>query len=82
MPSGLCAAFVGLDCRLLQLQNRAPGMTGNMFEMDAIGATAGGGTALAGSRPGDPGRIIGSSASSLPADGMVMMMGPVISGRW
>ncbi len=46
--SGLCAAFVGLIVAS-QLQTAHP-MTGNMFEMDAIGATVLGGTA-AGRRP-------------------------------
>ncbi|MCV5638556.1 ABC transporter permease, partial [Escherichia coli] len=51
--SGLCAAFVGLIVAS-QLQTAHP-MTGNMFEMDAIGATVLGGTALAGGR----GRVTG-----------------------
>ncbi len=46
--SGLCAALVGLIVAS-QLQTAHP-MTGNMFEMDAIGATVLGGTALAGAR--------------------------------
>ena len=48
-------------------------MTGNMFEMDAIGATVLGGTALAGGRGRVTGSIIGAFVIVFLADGMVMM---------
>ena len=48
-------------------------MTGNMFEMDAIGATVLGGTALAGGRGRVSGSIIGAFVIVFLADGMVMM---------
>lgn len=69
--SGLCAAFVGLIVAS-QLQTAHP-MTGNMFEMDAIGATVLGGTALAGGRGRVTGSIIGAFVIVFLADGMVMM---------
>ncbi|MCC7884950.1 ABC transporter permease, partial [Escherichia coli] len=69
--SGLCAAFVGLIVAS-QLQTAHP-MTGNMFEMDAIGATVLGGTALAGGRGRVSGSIIGAFVIVFLADGMVMM---------
>ena len=47
------------DC-CLAAANRAHPMTGNMFEMDAIGATVLGGTALAGGRGRVSGSIIGA----------------------
>ena len=47
-------------------------MTGNMFEMDAIGATVLGG-ALAGGRGRVTGSIIGAFVIVFLADGMVMM---------
>ena len=62
--SGLCAAFVGLIVAS-QLQTAHP-MTGNMFEMDAIGATVLGGTALAGGRGRVTGSIIGAFRDRLP----------------
>ncbi len=70
--SGLCAAFVGLIVAS-QLQTAHP-MTGNMFEMDAIGATVLGGTArwpAAAARV--TGSIIGAFVIVFLADGMVMM---------
>lgn len=69
--SGLCAALVGLIVAS-QLQTAHP-MTGNMFEMDAIGATVLGGTALAGGRGRVSGSIIGAFVIVFLADGMVMM---------
>lgn len=69
--SGLCAALVGLIVAS-QLQTSHP-MTGNMFEMDAIGATVLGGTALAGGRGRVSGSIIGAFVIVFLADGMVMM---------
>ncbi|MCI4125809.1 ABC transporter permease, partial [Dickeya dianthicola] len=69
--SGLCAALVGLVVAS-QLQTAHP-MTGNMFEMDAIGATVLGGTALAGGRGRVSGSIIGAFVIVFLADGMVMM---------
>lgn len=69
--SGLCSAFVGLIVAS-QLQTAHP-MTGNMFEMDAIGATVLGGTALAGGRGRVTGSIIGAFVIVFLADGMVMM---------
>lgn len=69
--SGLCAALVGLIIAS-QLQTAHP-MTGNMFEMDAIGATVLGGTALAGGRGRVSGSIIGAFVIVFLADGMVMM---------
>lgn len=69
--SGLCAGLVGLVVAS-QLQTAHP-MTGNMFEMDAIGATVLGGTALAGGRGRVSGSIIGAFVIVFLADGMVMM---------
>jgi len=69
--SGLCAALVGLIVAS-PLQTAHP-MTGNMFEMDAIGATVLGGTALAGGRGRVSGSIIGAFVIVFLADGMVMM---------
>lgn len=69
--SGLCAALVGLIVAA-QLQTAHP-MTGNMFEMDAIGAAVLGGTALAGGRGRVAGSIIGAFVIVFLADGMVMM---------
>lgn len=69
--SGLCSAMVGLIVAS-QLQTAHP-MTGNMFEMDAIGATVLGGTALAGGRGRVAGSIIGAFVIVFLADGMVMM---------
>lgn len=69
--SGLCAALVGLVVAS-QLQTAHP-MTGNMFEMDAIGATVLGGSALSGGRGRVSGSIIGAFVIVFLADGMVMM---------
>jgi erythritol transport system permease protein len=69
--SGLCAALVGLVIAS-QLQTAHP-MTGNMFEMDAIGATVLGGTALSGGRGRVFGSIIGAFVIVFLADGLVMM---------
>ncbi|WP_413723159.1 ABC transporter permease [Sodalis sp. RH23] len=69
--SGLCAALVGLVVAS-QLQTAHP-MTGNMFEMDAIGATVLGGTALSGGRGRVFGSIIGAFVIVFLADGLVMM---------
>ena len=69
--SGLCSAFVGLIVAS-QLQTAHP-MTGNMFEMDAIGATVLGGTALSGGRGRVFGSIIGAFVIVFLADGLVMM---------
>ncbi len=71
MFSGVCAALVGLILAS-QLLTSHP-MTGNMFEMDAIGATALGGTSLAGGRGKVLGSIIGAFVIVFLADGMVMM---------
>ena len=69
--SGVCSAIVGLILAS-QLLTSHP-MTGNMFEMDAIGATALGGTSLAGGRGKITGSIIGAFVIVFLADGMVMM---------
>ncbi len=69
--SGVCSAMVGLILAS-QLLTSHP-MTGNMFEMDAIGATALGGTSLAGGRGKVLGSIIGAFVIVFLADGMVMM---------
>ena len=69
--SGICSAIVGLILAS-QLLTSHP-MTGNMFEMDAIGATALGGTSLAGGRGKVLGSIIGAFVIVFLADGMVMM---------
>ncbi len=69
--SGVCSAIVGLILAS-QLLTSHP-MTGNMFEMDAIGATALGGTSLAGGRGKVLGSIIGAFVIVFLADGMVMM---------
>ncbi|MEG7459545.1 ABC transporter permease [Serratia marcescens] len=69
--SGLCAALVGLVIAS-QLQT-AHTMTGNMFEMDAIGATVLGGTALSGGRGRVFGSLIGAFVIVFLADGLVMM---------
>ncbi|WAT10000.1 ABC transporter permease [Rouxiella badensis] len=69
--SGFCAALVGLVVAS-QLQTAHP-MTGNMFEMDAIGATVLGGTALAGGRGRVFGSIIGAFVIVFLADGLVML---------
>lgn len=69
--SGICAALVGLVIAS-QLQTAHP-MTGNMFEMDAIGATVLGGTALSGGRGRIFGSIIGAFVIVFLADGLVML---------
>ncbi|MBQ9274536.1 MAG: ABC transporter permease [Succinivibrio sp.] len=69
--SGVCSAIVGLILAS-QLLTSHP-MTGNMFEMDAIGAAALGGTSLAGGRGKVLGSIIGAFVIVFLADGMVMM---------